>query len=68
LAEKKQPERNNFLHYAGMGTQMLLTILVLVLAGRWLDKRFPPEFPLYTLLGALFGVSGSMYSFISKVK
>jgi ATP synthase protein I len=68
LPEKKQPARNNFLHFAGMGMQMLFTILALVLAGRWLDRRFPPEFPLYTLLFALLGVAGSMFSFISKVK
>ncbi len=51
-----------------MGMQMLFTILALVLAGRWLDRRFPPEFPLYTLLFSLLGVAGSMFSFISKVK
>lgn len=51
-----------------MGMQMLFTILVLVLAGRWLDRRFPPDFPLYTLLFAMLGVAGSMYSFIRKVK
>ena len=68
MPEKKQPARNNFLHFAGMGIQMLLTILVLVLAGRWLDNRFPPNFPIYTLVFAILGVAGSMYSFISKVK
>ena len=51
-----------------MGMQMLITILGLVLAGRWLDRRFPPDFPLYTLVFALLGVAGSMYSFISRVK
>lgn len=68
LSEKKQPGRNNFLHFAGMGMQMLFTILILVLAGRWLDRRIPPDFPLFTLLFALLGVAGSMYSFIRKVK
>ena len=68
MPEKKQPARNNFLQFAGMGMQMLITILALVLAGRWLDRRYPPDFPLYTLLFALLGVAGSMYSFIRKVK
>ncbi len=51
-----------------MVMQMLFNILALVLAGRWIDRRDPPYFPLYTLLFALLGVAGSMYSFISKVK
>lgn len=68
LSERKRQAPSNFLHYAGMGMQMLFTILILVLAGRWLDRRFPPDFPLYTLLFALFGVAGSMYSFIRKVR
>jgi hypothetical protein len=50
-----------------MATEMALTILAAVFAGRWLDQNYLPEFPLYTLLCALSGVFIALYRFISKL-
>jgi NhaP-type Na+/H+ or K+/H+ antiporter len=61
----QKPER--FLEYAGMAVEMATIILLAVFLGRWLDRTYPPDFPLYTLLSALSGVIFALYRFISKL-
>lgn len=61
----QKPER--FLEFAGMAVEMAAIILVAVFSGRWLDRTYPPDFPLYTLICALSGVIFALYRFISKL-
>jgi hypothetical protein len=61
----QKPER--FLDYAGMAVEMAIIILLAVYLGRWLDRTYPPVFPLYTLICALSGVIFALYRFISKL-
>ena len=57
----------SFMKYSSMGIQMLLTILIFVLAGRWADKAIGWRIPVLTLVLSLAGVAGSMYYFIRRL-
>lgn len=50
-----------------MGFQMLAIIIVFVLIGRYADTYFQLKIPVFTLVFALAGVGGSMYSIIRKL-
>lgn len=56
-----------FLRYTGMAAQMAITILVFVFIGQWLDKRYPTESHVWTLIFSLAGVSVAMYSVIKSL-
>lgn len=70
--DNKKPGPNlkktsSFMKYSSMGIQMMLTILLFVLAGRWADKAIGWRIPVFTLVLSLAGVAGSMYYFIRKL-
>jgi NhaP-type Na+/H+ or K+/H+ antiporter len=50
-----------------MAVEMAVIILLSVFLGRWLDRTYPPDFPLYTLICSLGGVIFALYRFISKL-
>lgn len=47
--------------------QMGITIAAGAYFGMWLDKKYPNEFSLYTVIFSLLGVFGSLYMVIKKV-
>jgi F0F1-type ATP synthase assembly protein I len=47
--------------YAGLGLQLLASILIFLYAGQWLDERFGTK-GLWTLAGVLFGAGTAIYS------
>jgi ATP synthase protein I len=49
--------------YAGLGIQLAVTILVGVLAGRWLDRKVGTD-GIFTIVGALLGFGGTLYSLV----
>jgi F0F1-type ATP synthase assembly protein I len=51
------------LRYAGLGIQLAVTILVCVLLGQWVDRRAGTD-GVFTILGALLGFGGTLYSLI----
>lgn len=51
---------DNYLRYSGLGLQMAGVILACVLGGRWLDAKLGWQFPLFTLVGSLLGITGAM--------
>ena len=57
----KKKQLNDIGRYAGLGLQMMLTILALTALGNWADKKFIFQFPLFTLIGAVVGIATSMY-------
>lgn len=59
LSKKKQ--LNDIGRYAGLGLQMMLTILALTALGNWADNYFRVHYPLFTLSGAVLGIATSMY-------
>jgi len=57
----KKKQLNDLGRYAGLGLQMMGTILVLTALGNWADKKCAFHFPLFTLTGAILGIVSSMY-------
>lgn len=51
---------DSYLRYSAIGLQMALTILFMTWAGTWLDEKFSPGFPLFTLFLAILSVTGSL--------
>ena len=47
--------------YAGLGFQLLASILLFLYAGQWLDRRFGTR-GILTVIGVLFGAGAAFYS------
>jgi F0F1-type ATP synthase assembly protein I len=54
------------LRYAGLGVQLAVTILVSVLVGQWVDRKAGTD-GVFTILGALLGFGGTLYSLIHEL-
>lgn len=54
------------LRYAGLGIQLAATILVCVLLGQWVDRKAGTD-GVFTILGALLGFGGTLYSLIREL-
>jgi len=52
--------------YAGLGIQLAACILVFVFGGRWLDTRLGTGV-LFTLVGAVLGFGGFMWSLVRQL-
>ena len=52
--------------YAGLGIQLAASILVFVFGGRWLDEKLRTGV-LFTLVGAVLGFGGFMWSLIRQL-
>jgi F0F1-type ATP synthase assembly protein I len=63
--DPKRTERK-YLQFAGVGVQFACTILLLTLAGIWLDGRFDTG-PLLTVVLLLLGFMGATWSLIQQV-
>ena len=62
---RKPLQRGNaILRYSAMTTQMAVVIFIFIYAGRYLDQQQWLSFPLFTLLGSLFGVALALYGVI----
>ena len=63
--DRKRVERQ-YLRFAGVGVQYAATILILTLAGIWLDNRAGTA-PLFLLVLLLLGFVGATWSLIQQV-
>ena len=52
--------------YLGLGLQLAITIVAMVLLGSWLDKKFNLNYIL-TLVMGLFGIGIGLYNLIKTV-
>ncbi len=60
--KKKQPDdRNAYMRYATMGTQMMAIIGLGVFGGYYLDKHFGFTIPVFTLVLSLLSVFAAIY-------
>ncbi|MDG1098272.1 MAG: AtpZ/AtpI family protein [Bacteroidia bacterium] len=64
---KKNKSSKSFLQYTGMSLQMIGTIVIFLLIGRFLDSKALLSLPIFTLTFMLTGVFVSMYQFIRKL-
>jgi hypothetical protein len=60
-SEKKPDDKKNYMRYASMGTQMMLTIGLGVFAGVKLDKWLGLKFPIFTVVLSLASVFAAIY-------
>ena len=63
--DRKRVERQYF-RFAGVGVQYALTILILTLAGIWLDDKLGTA-PLFLIVLLLLAFVGATYSLIRQV-
>lgn len=52
--------------YLGLGLQLAITIVAMVLLGSWLDKKFNLNY-VFTLVLGLFGIGIGLYNLIRTV-
>ncbi|MGH9041489.1 MAG: AtpZ/AtpI family protein [Acidimicrobiia bacterium] len=64
--EDRNRVERKYLQFAGVGVQFALTILLLTLAGIWVDGRLDTG-PLFTVVLLLFGFAGATWSLIRQV-
>lgn len=64
----EQKKRSNALRYVGLGFELVASLLVPILLGRWLDVYMENEMPWGTLLGALLGCVVVIYRMIKLYK
>ena len=55
-----------YLRFAGVGVQYALTILILTMAGIWLDNKFETS-PLFLIIFLLLGFVGATWSLVQQV-
>lgn len=65
--KNKNQGASDYLKYSGIAIQMIATILIMTFAGRWLDSKEWLSFPLFTVIGVLFGVSVALYLILKKI-
>ena len=63
--DRKRVEQS-YLRFAGVGVQYALTILILTLAGIWLDNKFETS-PLFLIILLLLGFVGATWSLVQQV-
>ena len=52
--------------YLGLGLQLAVTIVVMLLIGDWLDKKYGYKY-LFTLIFAFIGISAGLYNMLKTI-
>jgi len=52
--------------YLGLGLQLAITVVLMVLIGDWLDKKFSQNY-IFTLIFGILGIGIGMYNLIKTV-
>ena len=65
MADNKPDQDVNWGRYLGIGLEMAIGVILGLLIGRWLDRRFAWE-PWGTLIGVMLGMAGGMYLLIKE--
>ncbi len=57
----------DYAFYSGLGTQLLVTILLFTGIGYWLDKKFPGMKPVFIIVFSLLGIGIGLVSVIRQI-
>lgn len=63
---RKKPPLYEYARYMGVGIQMAAAVVLGFFLGQWIDKKVTMEFPLFTLIGSLFGVGAGLFYVIRE--
>ena len=64
----KQEQRNKYVQFSGLATQIVVIVVAGVYAGKWLDVKMENEKPFATIFLTLFSIVASLYYLVKKVK
>ncbi|PID68497.1 MAG: hypothetical protein CR968_01485 [Flavobacteriia bacterium] len=67
INKKSKKKYRSYIVFSSMAIQMGVMIAIFVYIGMWLDKKFPNNYQLFTIIFALIGVFGALYSSIKQV-
>ncbi|MDC0014946.1 AtpZ/AtpI family protein [Flavobacteriales bacterium] len=63
----KKNRANKIIQFSGIGLQMGILIYFGSILGKWIDKKYGFEKPIFTLIIIIFCFSISMYTLIKKL-
>lgn len=66
--KKARKGYDNYLRYTGLGFTMLGIVLAFTFGGWWVDKQLNWDFPLFTLVLSLLGITGAMVYLFKETK
>ena len=66
--EKKDDNKGSGMKYATLGFQIVATVVIGVLIGQWLDKKFPNDISMYTIICSLVMIGVAMFQVIRALK
>lgn len=58
----------SYARYGALGVQMVASIVVFILLGRWLDGLLEAKTPWCTVCGALFGIAGAIWFLFKETR
>lgn len=64
--KQKRKSLNTWIEFTQIGIQMGVVITAGVLIGIWLDKKYPNNYQIFTIILSLFGVFAALYMVIKK--
>ncbi|MDR2122058.1 MAG: AtpZ/AtpI family protein [Flavobacteriaceae bacterium] len=57
----------DYAFYSGLGTQLLVTILIFTGIGYYLDKKFPAMKPFFIIIFSLLGIGAGLTAVIRQI-
>jgi heme/copper-type cytochrome/quinol oxidase subunit 4 len=66
--EEAKDSARSYGRYGALGIQMVVIILVFAWGGHWLDGRLELKTPWSTLLGALIGIFGALWTLFKETR
>jgi len=63
----KNPEQSSFMSYLGLGLNIAITILIFVMIGYFVDKKFS-TIPIFTITGSVAGFLTGMSTLYKTIK
>jgi uncharacterized membrane protein YcjF (UPF0283 family) len=65
---RKNNNQNNYIRFTTLGFQILVTVGIGVVAGQWLDKKYPNDNSIYTIICSMVMIIVAMYQVIRTLK
>lgn len=67
LKEITGPARS-YARFGALGVQMVMSIVLFILLGRWLDGLVSAKTPWFTVAGTFFGIAGALWFLFKETR